>query len=244
MGVFTVAWGSHKWHFIHGLCHALDKYRKIIDEVATIEFLKRSKYRFPCIYCRRSYTGFLTQPRTNLDQPPLSYYEWSYYIHERVNMKLFWQAVKKQEWDRVWTYWYGYQPSVVDTTPPYIDTPKWWYHTFTFAYYMMCDYPKPEDEDMNERRSAIREFFVELGALLSSMSLITGIQLQLATQRVPLPASFDTDQESRLGYVRDLQCYMNTKGNLRIPILKEIHQICQRAIVGCDPQDQTKVGCY
>lgn len=247
MGVKTKAWGPHAWVFYHGLCQALDQYVaawgvKASQQVIAlaIETIGKAYLRAPCIYCRRSMKTFLSTPATDLNllyhpNGPKSFAQWAYRMHECVNRKLFWQQVKTDP-ASIWTYWLGYQPLFAEVHYTQPAEPLWWHSLFTFAYYSVCDYD-------DERSAALTTFLPETAHLLREMGYHTGEQLHHALQQVQRPADFGSNRGSRIDYIQHVQRAMHLQGGVSVPRSVWIDQVCQHAIVGCNPLDTTKVGC-
>lgn len=246
MGVKTKAWGPHAWVACHGLAHAIDLFLQshpkdtVLHQIA-VDHWAQCNQRFPCVYCRVSTTKFMTRDRTNPHRIRRargagSFAYWMYSIHECVNMKLFWQTVKIDV-TKVWEQWFGYQPSFEDVKYVSPHQPLWWFHFFTFVYYVMCDY------DM-ERSTSIKQYLPEVARMLTHMGYTSGVQLSWALEHVQLPDTFDKDRAARIMYVQSVQRAMRLAGGVSIPSPDMIDFVCQRAIVGCDPKDQSKVGCY
>lgn len=251
MGVSTKAWGPHAWGFLPGICRAVDLHIEGNggDEVLRMAFVKillQLKHIVPCIYCRRSITGFFKVPQTN---PRLVYKTggaptfaaWIYNIHECVNKKLFWQQAK-QDVTNIWS-WLGYQPSLESVTYRMPDEPIWWFHFFTFMYYVMCDYPKAEDDDMYTRGRSIRHILRQIAQALYIMNYPAGVLMIDVLKSTHLESTFDKNLKSRMAYVQHVQRSMHLKGGVLVPDAAEIQGVCEHAIVGCDPNDTTRVGC-
>lgn len=213
-----------------------------------VTFMMNFENRVPCIYCRRSLTGFLRTDKTNPARIGRSvgagnWSQWIYRVHESVNKKLFWQQVQKDV-RMIWS-WYGYQPACEDVKYVRPDTAEWWYHTFTFAYYMMCDYPlaTATDSESSVRRDQIKRFFHDLADLLERIQHATGTALRDVLNSVSIPREFDTLLRSRIHYVRDIQSRMRVVRGMCVSNADDIASICSYAIVGCTQHDPLKVGC-
>lgn len=236
MGVRTKAWGPHAWKFIHGLCKSVDDSNHEIDIM--VNFLTNLNQVLPCIYCRKSMGKFVKATNTN---PKLakSFAKWAYLIHERVNKKLFWQDVSVNS-KNVWK-WLGYQPDFTQVLYILPDNPQWWFHLFTFTYYIICDYP---ENKRSPRVTHIRKFLFNVAKILTKMNYYNGMKLQYALENVKIPDDFDTSLHSRCVYIHNIQLYMRLEGSAIIPLdTRDIQYVCENAIVGCDPNDKNKVGC-
>lgn len=202
--------------------------------------LQAFKFIVPCVYCRVSYTTFISTGVTNLNEfPRVSMCQWIYWMHENVNRKLFWQQVR-QDVTQIWK-WNGYQPQLQDVQYTLPSSSQWWFHTFTFAYYVMCDYPKESDPDYEERAEAIQQFFPRVAYILQQLKEPSGSVLRTSLRLSQSKAEFDTLPQ-RIAFVRQVENWSRTTNHVLL-LPDDILRVCQQAIVGCDPKDKNKTGC-
>lgn len=236
MGCATRIWGPFAWAFIHGLAMWLDKHKH--DRKLAADVLGSFRYTMPCIYCRKSATGFMEDALLN---PKLighksgskTYREWAYRMHERVNKKLFFQDAKSNP-ERLWSKWLGYQPKLSEVH--YVSPArKVWLHLLMQYYaYVVCDYP---NQDEPERLSAIQNMLMNIALLVQNVKLQSTIN-----DFGLLPIGVDVN--ARLEYVHTLYKQMLPK--FCCDDQNAFLVFCKSAIVGgCDGNkvDPTKVGC-
>lgn len=87
----TWLWGPPLWRILHSVSFAPDVPRH--HETVTT-FLETFQYVLPCVYCRESYTTFITQLQTSHSQSLSETVKdgglarWMYELHNKVNDKL------------------------------------------------------------------------------------------------------------------------------------------------------------
>ena len=79
MGVRTTCWGPHAWHVIHVLGRLMADKR-----VEDRKLIRDLRYVLPCIYCRKSFTGFWNETVSHVGDP----FMMTYVAHTLVNHKL------------------------------------------------------------------------------------------------------------------------------------------------------------
>lgn len=230
MGVFTLTWGPHGHTVLHGLCDAFDKWGNKLRRTDILGNLGAYKYIYPCVYCRKSVTKFLTLPETNPENQ-CSWLYWSYKIHECVNKKLFWQDVKKNPRKAI-QKWLGYQPDFKDIKVISVKDDEWWYSLFFFTYYAYCDFSI-------DRGEYLRTYLHNLADILAGMELRRGFELRATLKVTPLPEDFNRSMKSRIEWVQQVQRGMG----FQAPDVDSLYNVCKTSVVGCDPNDKSKVGC-
>jgi len=166
--------------------------------------------------------------------------EWSYRIHRRVNQKLFWQQVRQagDNVDSLLAKWWNYEPggaaSVRCIRP---DDGVWWFHLFTFVYYIVCDF------EAGGRGQAIAAFLPQVGNLLETMHYGEGVRLTHAVTHIRVPADFADTLAARITYVTNIQRATGNVDNTAVCDPAEMTSICSESIVGCSADDKNQVGC-
>lgn len=79
MGVNTKCWGPHAWRIIHTLGRLM-KNKGVYDP----RLISDLRFVLPCIYCRKSFTGFWNDTLQHVKDPFMV----TYYAHTLVNHKL------------------------------------------------------------------------------------------------------------------------------------------------------------
>jgi hypothetical protein len=153
--------------------------------------------------------------------------QWAYKLHEKVNMKLFWQDVVKNR-PRLWSYWLGYQPPLARVKYAKVDSKEWYVALFNFLAYIVCDFPKKSDADYPKRRAQIVGFLPSLGRLVGHKFKKLIIS--------------EKSLDMRLTAVHTL--FHDTLPNDCIEDCQSFIDLCKSAIVGgCQKINPEKVGC-
>lgn len=91
-GLLTKIWGPAAWTFLHSCAFGYPLNPTNEDKIHFKNFYDGLKYILPCKYCRDSYSVFITEDDTKLDERALesrdSLTKWLYNIHQKVNNKL------------------------------------------------------------------------------------------------------------------------------------------------------------
>lgn len=250
MGSKTLFWGPHCWKTLHALCALVERNRHEIPGLAQamVRWLRTLPWVLPCVYCRRSAAKFFRLPRTRLSKKRTNFIRWAYYLHERVNMKLFWQDVKTSGALSAVQKWFAYQPLIHEfeaqarQDAPDDFTTNLWTHFFIFAGYVLTDWPyhsSREFGDEEERLDALYTFWHGLGDLLEILgSRYATVYAQALTSH-GVPDEHMSLRDRMLWWER-VQRVMG----LRVARAHDWLPVCRAAMVGCDPDDTSKVGCY
>lgn len=90
--IYTKIWGNPAWTFLHCVTFAYPDNPTPEQIQGYKSFFTSLQYVLPCIFCRQSYSKFILEPDTLLDENVLktskTLIRWLYNIHNKVNDKL------------------------------------------------------------------------------------------------------------------------------------------------------------
>lgn len=91
-GLITKIWGKHLWEALHAISFGYPINPTDEQKLQYMQYFKDTAHVLPCIYCRKSYGGFITEGPTKLTIDTFknrdSLTRWVYELHETVNAKL------------------------------------------------------------------------------------------------------------------------------------------------------------
>lgn len=236
MGVNTKAWGPLAWILFHALAKRLDerlchlrtsrKRRQAVRQYGAL-FFALVKDILPCIHCRRSYSGFMTERDTDVSRVGargLSFRLYVYRVHEKVNKKLFWQSVPKED---IWR-WLGYQPRLRAVQYVDLESPEALEVLFRFTTYVYCDVD-------NSRLGPLHAFPDIMGKLLVSLDVSYGSAWLARWAQLRKRSRGRRSLQERLEDIGTVhrRCALDTFGIVPEMDEQARAQCCRQAIVGC-----------
>lgn len=91
-GLITTIWGPHLWEALHSITFGYPINPTDEDKKNYKNYFVTLQYVLPCVYCRKSYSMFITTDPTKLTDDVFASRQtlthWMYLLHERVNEKL------------------------------------------------------------------------------------------------------------------------------------------------------------
>jgi hypothetical protein len=159
----TRFWGPDGWKLLHSITVGYpDKPSEIEKETYRL-FFNCLKHVLPCIYCRRSYTGYIGElPVEGYLDNKKKLVEWLYLIHNRVNDKLRKQGLNPYDDPSLKEIHSRYTNFVSEINAANcINMPGW-----DFLYCVLFNYPEHKNEIETERQINYVIFFNYLPKVL------------------------------------------------------------------------------
>lgn len=171
----TKFWGPSGWKLLHSIAFCYDKNKS--NKKIYKGFFTSVKYVLPCIYCRRSYTKYISELKIDTNDIP----KWLYRIHNKVNEKLRIQGYNSKKTPKY--------SSVVNKYKRFLKNLKCMLG-WDFIYSIVFNYPQHSEDLSDVRYNGYIKFFTYLKYLIPCEKIRESYRKYI--EKYPIEENMDT----------------------------------------------------